>query len=338
MNKDFRLRQFNRNFRAMGTEVALWLWNNHEQRAETALAAAARFFAETEATLSRFRPESELMRLNRAAGRPFTASPVLYNLVESALEWRRRTEGIFDPTVLNALIAAGYDRPFDAIHAANGDALPAVTSPAVTSHVAPASEWSVDLNAINLLPNRQILLAAGVGLDLGGIAKGWTIQQAANRLGMWGPCLVNAGGDVACTGSPPGEPWVVTMPDPRADDLDLAVLALQNETVATSSRTIRRWQHNGKPAHHLIDPRTGAPAETAVLSVTVVSPRLPDGEIHAKTALILGAEAGIAYLERVTGIAAMVVTDDGRQLTCGRFEEKGYGSTRSFAERFGIGA
>ena len=121
-------------------------------------------------------------------------------------------------------------------------------------------------------PGRLILLPEGVGIDLGGIAKGWTIQQAAHRLGMWGPCLVDAGGDIACVGTPPGEPWVVTVADPRrrtSADEDIAVLSLSNAAIATSSRVYRSWRHAGRPAHHLIDPRTGAPAATNILSVTV---------------------------------------------------------------------
>ena len=94
-------------FRAMGTDVDAWLWNSHEQRAHNALRMVERFFAKTEARLSRFRADSELSRLNRAAGSTFMASPVLFGLVEDALAWRTRTGGIFDPAVLPALMDAG---------------------------------------------------------------------------------------------------------------------------------------------------------------------------------------------------------------------------------------
>lgn len=346
MKQETTNRQHSHHFRAMGTDVALWLWNSNEQRAWSALLAAESFFAQTEARLSRFRPDSELSRLNRAAGQPFVASQVLFGLVAEALAWRDRTKGIFDPAVLNALIASGYDRTFAAIIAKDGSTGESDASVSVDARagLAYAQERTiVDSSGIVLGPGRQILLPEGVGIDLGGIAKGWTIQQAAHRLGMWGPCLVDAGGDIACVGKPPGEPWVVTVADPRVEDEykdeDIAVVSLSNAAVATSSRIYRSWRQGGRAAHHLIDPRTGAPADTNIYSVTVLADRLPDAEIHAKTALILGEVHGLAYLNQLTGAAALVVTDDGRHLTTGNFEQKAYvpSSTlpgSSFAARF----
>ncbi len=317
-----------------------------QQRAacRTALLAAERFFAQTEARLSRFRPDSELSRLNRSEGRPFVASPVLYDLVAAALAWRDQTGGIFDPAVLKALLASGYDRSFAAIKAtADREAVGAGAGGAGAGDACAPPTAPVTSAGIVLGPGRQILLPEGVGIDLGGIAKGWTIQQAAHRLGMWGPCLVDAGGDIACVGTPPGEPWVVTVADPRMEDefadVDIAVVSLSNAAIATSSRIYRSWRQAGRAAHHLIDPRTGAPAATNIYSVTVLADRLPAAEIYAKTALILGEEQGLVYLNQLSGAAALVVTDDGRHLTTGNFEQKAYvpSSTlprSSFAERF----
>ncbi len=330
-------RQFSRRFHAMGTEVGLWLWNSNEQRAENALAAAERFFARTEARLSRFLPDSELSRLNCAAGQPFAASRVLYDLVAESLAWHSRTGGIFDPTILNALLAYGYDRPFDRILASAPQTLSqgsAAPNAEVTQHEPPHRSDPSAMHAIRLGPQRQITLPAGVGLDLGGIAKGWAIQTAAHRLGMWGPCLVDAGGDIAAVGAPPGEPWVISVAHPMHDEQDIAVLALKNEAVATSSRVYRQWRHDGRQAHHLIDPRRGAPAETNVLSVTVIAPRLPDAEIYAKTALILGEAQGLAYLNNLTGLAALLVCEDGRQCMTASFEERAYVPSNSFTDRF----
>jgi thiamine biosynthesis lipoprotein len=228
---------------------------------------------------------------------------------------------------LPALVAAGYDRSFDRILAA--EPVAALVLPV------PPPPQRVDSTGVLLGPGRQITLPAGVALDLGGIAKGWTAQQAVDRLGMWGPCMVDAGGDIACTGTPPSEPWVVTVANPEDEERDLAILSLQHEAVATSSRVKRRWTQVGQPAHHLIDPRTGAPALTNVLSVTVVAPRLPAAEIHAKTALILGEAQGLAYLSALPDVSALLVTEDGRQVMSGGFEEKAYDpSISNFADRF----
>jgi thiamine biosynthesis lipoprotein len=242
MKHDDRLRRFEHSFRAMGTEVALWVWNNNEQRAKSALFGVERFFAQTESRLSRFRPDSELSRLNRAAGWPFAASQVLFDLVASALYWRQQTNGIFDPGVLNALLAHGYDRTFAAVLAEQAVSSENVAPAAVSGQ----SQLAISVpssDGIQLGPQHTICLPAGLQLDLGGIAKGWAIQQAAHRLGMWGPCMVDAGGDIATVGAQPGEPWMASVADPTEEGQDLAFIALQNEAIATSSRVYRTWEH-----------------------------------------------------------------------------------------------
>ena len=295
----------------MGTDVGLWLWHTDEQAAQTALAWAEQFFAQVEAQLSRFLPTSELSQLNRAAGRPFYASALLFKLTRSALAWRNKTDGIFDPTILNALTAQGYDRSFEQI---NGQ----------TRHSVTPAEYRPGRIKLSR-SRRNITLEQGAGLDLGGIAKGWTVQQAARQLGQHGPALVDAGGDIACTAPPPDQPfWAVNIADPHHPAQDVASLFLANQTVATSTQTGRRWLRNGRPVHHLIDPRTGQPAQSNLAGVTVIAPRLPDAEIHAKTALILGEPKGRAYLARHPHLAGLLVTIDHRYLTFGNIEEKIY--------------
>jgi thiamine biosynthesis lipoprotein len=316
--------EFLHQFHAMGTEVGLWLWHADEQVARTALADAEEFFAHTEARLSRFQPDSELSRLNRTAGQPFVASELLYRLVDSALRWRRRTDGIFDPTILNALLAHGYDRSFDTMPLAIEPK--AAHPPANTPRSA-----HIELDRVR----QSITLPAGVGLDLGGIAKGWTVQRVAQKLGRLGPALVDAGGDIVAAGTPPAtEGWPVGVSHPHQPEADLATLILRDEAVATSSLARRRWQFGGETAHHLIDPRTGAPAKTDLVSVTVIAPRLPHAETYAKVALILGRQSGLAFLSAQPAVSAMLVTAAGRQLTTGIFEEKSYVYSPDFTESF----
>lgn len=322
MNSARALRQYEHHFRAMGTEVGAWLWRDDAQQAHTALMQVQSFFGRAEARLSRFRPESELSRMNRSAGVAFAASPMLFDLVERALAWRTATGGIFDPTILHTLEGYGYDRTFHEVEAAG------VTVVASQVHAAGAE--------VRLGPGNIISLPPGVGIDLGGIAKGRAAQVAAQRLGVWGPALVDAGGDITAVGAPPQGAWVVTAAHPVETAKDIAVLTLRDEAVATSSRAARKWTANGRPAHHLIDPRTGAPAQTGALSVTVVGKWLPDVEIHAKVALILGEEAGADYLRRLDGVSALITTDDGRNVMTGAFGERAYVSTSRFAERFAV--
>ena len=317
--------EFEHHFRAMGTEVGLWLWSRHEQQARQALVDIEQFFAQTEARLSRFQPESELSQLNRAAGRPFAASSLLFELVETALVWQERTAGIFDPTILKALMAYGYDRSFETIGEHLGQDS---NSTPIASSLKPVQ---VKLNRTE----QTITLPPESGLDLGGIAKGWTVQQAAQRLGQHGPALVDAGGDIVCVDQPPSDsPWLVGLADPHRPEIDLATLVLRNEAVATSSVARRRWRHGGIDAHHLIDPRTGAPALTDLVSVTVIGPALPAAEIHAKVTLILGQKQGLAYLAAQPALSALLVTNEGRPILYGSFENKAYVYSINFTNTF----
>jgi len=318
------MQEFTRHFQAMGTEVGLWLWHTNGQIARQALAETEYFFRQTEARLSRFQAESELSQLNRSAGQSFTASDVLFQLVAAALYWRDHSGGIFDPTILSALMAYGYDRSFEIITPCNGRGIR-------NGSQGSSGPAQVKLNRAQ----QSITLPQGVGLDLGGIAKGWTVQQAGQTLGRLGPALVDAGGDIVCVGTPPtGSTWQIGVSNPHDPDADLALLTLKNEAVATSSLVRRRWQHQGSPAHHLIDPRTGAPAVTDLVSVTVIGSSLPAAEVHAKVSLILGQTQGLAYLSAQANVSALLVTNDGHSITYGPFKEKAYVYSDNFNNEF----
>jgi len=264
----------------MGTQIDVWLEHEDGLTASFALKEAERQFSDTEARLSRFRADSELSQLNRSAGASFHASPLLFDLTQQALEWRVRTGGIFDPTILNALVATGYDRSFELIQPSSEE-----QKAVVETHVSTGRPGGVTLNAFD----QTITLAPSTTADLGGIAKGWTSQQAVRYLHEFGPALVDAGGDIACSATPSGlTSWPAALADPFHPESNICDVSLNDEAVATSSRAHRKWMHNGKAAHHLIDPRQNAPAETDLISVTVVAPSLPEAEIHAKVALILG--------------------------------------------------
>lgn len=268
-----------RTFAAMGTEVELLLDAEPSAEGDTALARAERAFERLEALLSRFRPDSELSALNRLGS--LEAGDDLVAVAALALEARERTGGLFDPTVHNALVAAGYDRTFDEL-VADGPASPAQRC---------GGRIAVD--------GRRIELEPGFRLDLGGIAKGYTVDRAAQLLGTAGPCLVNAGGDLAAR----GRSWPVGV---ETGDGQIT-LALEDGAIATSGRDRRRWRRDGAEAHHLIDPLTGTPAESDFLRVTVVAPTAVEAEVLAK-AVFLGAEPEAP---------AVLVTADGRTVLAG---------------------
>jgi thiamine biosynthesis lipoprotein len=277
-------------FHAMGTEIELLLDANDEG---SSFAQAEREFHRLEALLSRFRPDSELSRLNRAG--ELRVGPELLELTELALDGRESTGGRFDPTVHDALVAAGYDRSLEQL--ADASRAPAQPRPRCNGRV------DVDRSA------KTIRLGHGVRLDLGGIAKGWAADRALELLSRIGPALVNAGGDLAAT----PRPWPVGV-GTTAEPL---TLELDGGAVATSGRDRRRWRRNGREHHHLIDPATARPAGGDVLAVTVVASTAAEAEVRA-TAAFLARSAAQAVVEADgLGIPTVIVTREGRTLFAG---------------------
>ncbi len=269
-----------RSFPAMGTQVELLLDAAPSAESDLALARAEREFERLEALLSRFRPDSELSALNRSG--ILEAGEDLVEVTRLALEARKRTGGRFDPTVHDALVAAGYDRTFDEV-SPEGD--PSAPRPC-----------GGDVR----IEGRRIELEPGFRLDLGGIAKGYTVDRACALLAAAGPCLVNAGGDLAGG----GRLWPVGV---ETGDGELT-LGLENGALATSGRDRRRWRRGGRDAHHLIDPETGSPAENGLLRVTVFADTTVEAEVLAK-AIFLGAPADVP--------AVLVAADGSTTLTGG---------------------
>jgi FAD:protein FMN transferase len=168
---------------------------------------------------------------------------------------------------------------------------------------------------------RSARLAAGVHLDLGGVAKGWAAHQAVRRLQSYAPALVDAGGDIAVSGPRrDGSPWIIGIANPFDSQSNLGVLSITDGGVATSGRDYRRWRQGTSWQHHLIDPRTGLPAETDILSVTVTAPTVMAAETAAKTALILGSQVGVAWLNHQPGLEGLVVLENGQRLHSQNFQ------------------
>jgi thiamine biosynthesis lipoprotein len=166
-------------------------------------------------------------------------------------------------------------------------------------------------------------------LDLGGVAKGWVALQTVRRLQAFGPTLVDAGGDIALSPRPAAQPWTIGVADPLtgAPHPDL-LLQLTEGGVATSGRDYRRWRAGDEPDtwhHHILDPRTGRPAETDVLTATVIAPGSAGSavaaEVAAKTALILGSRGGLEWLEGRAPLAGVLMLEDGRVLCSSRMDD-----------------
>ncbi len=289
----------------MGTQVTVLA-------PEAAAAIAGRdieaLFAEWERILSRFQPTSELSRLNAArrgatARREVLVGDLVLAVTRAALAAAEATDGIFDPTLLHALVAEGYDRSFDL--------LPAARSWTGPTAVPGRGQWR-DVRVDLLL--RSISLPPGVGLDFGGIAKGMAVDAAVEHLRVSGitPVVVEAGGDLAVHGAPTDGTWPIAVETGST----ITNVELDRGAMATSSVAKRRWVVNGEVRHHLLDPHTGRAAATDLLSATVVANTCREAEVAAKCALILGEAAGGAFLDRL-GLAGLLVAPDDRIVPIG---------------------
>lgn len=296
-------------FEAMGCQMQAIL-DNSSPDAVQELARTPAWFADWERILSRFQQTSELTMLNHQAGTGWVqVSETLWEVLVSALSAARRSAGLVTPTVLPALKRAGYDRNFAELPRWNN-------TPGGAAH--PVADW----RAIHMdRRNRAVALPPAVQLDLGGIAKGWAADTAARRLNRFGPALVDAGGDIAIRGARAnGTPWPIGIADPHKPDQYREILLLNGGGVATSGRDYRRWRQGGRERHHIIDPRTGEPAVTDIVTATVIAPSAREAEAAAKTTLILGGAAGRAWLERFPYLAAFLITDQGTIIRTANFD------------------
>ena len=220
--------------------------------------------------LTRFTLDSELSRFNAAAGRWIDVSPELEALLRQSLDAYAMSEGLVHVGVLPALLAAGYTRDFAAGQTPSTGEI--VIAPPLPEMLA------VDAG--------RARLREGTAIDLGGIAKGWLADRAVERIGT--NALANFAGDLRARGEgPDGGGWPV--------GFGSATVLLEDIGAATSGTGGRRW---GERLHHLIDPRTGQPADTDLTEVSVLAPTGAEAEVLAKTALLLGREAGARFLDK----------------------------------------
>ncbi|HRW36358.1 MAG TPA: FAD:protein FMN transferase [Aquihabitans sp.] len=281
-----------RRFTAMGTTAHV-LVHGDEALLDLAQAEVERL----EAAWSRFRPTSEVSRLNDAGGRWVAVSPDTVLLVERAILASVVTEGRFDPTVLGDVIRAGYDRDF-ALVAARDAASPS-----------PASPLRRGVDGIEVdAAHGAVRLPAGTGFDPGGIGKGLAADLVAGRLDAEGAAgaLINLGGDLRAVGyGPDGDDWAIEL-DPAASGLPLATVSLERGAIATSTTLRRRWELDDEVRHHLIDPATGRPAVGDLVAASVLAAHGWQAEVLAKAALVAGLEAGLTLVERLGADALLV--------------------------------
>ena len=255
-----------------------------------------------EAALSRFRPDSELSRLNADPRPAVPASPLLRDAVAAGLWAAERSGGLVDPTLLGDLERAGYAETFD--HTSRADVDVALAAAPARRPAAPAARRVA--HRIGLDDAGRIVRAPGVRFDPGGIAKGMAADLAAASLPAGVRYAISCGGDLAVGGE---QPWEIAVRSARSD-AEVHRLRVHGGGVATSGIGARIWRgENGRYAHHVLDPATGRPAWTGLVAVTAVAGSALEAEVLAKSALLSGPLGARRLLRRRGGV---LQHDDGR--------------------------
>ncbi len=295
-----------RSMRAIGTTAVVAVADG--RRADEALSLLAGDLRALDEACSRFRPDSELRRVEAdGAGGPVPVSALLYELLEVAFLVATDTAGIVDPTVGSALIELGYDRDFDQIGLADqiGEHDPR-----------PAPGWW----RITLDPEaRTVAIPVGVHVDLGATAKAFAADRAAARLADVLGCgvLVNLGGDVAVAGTPPSGGWPVGIAAESCESVNRVqqVVTIVDGGLASSGTTARSWLRNGRRVHHIVDPWTGQAAPAVWSLVSVAAPSCVAANAWSTAAVVWGEDA-VANLS-AWGVPARLVDSDGKVVRCG---------------------
>jgi FAD:protein FMN transferase len=249
---------------------------------------------------SRFRPDSELSRVNRAAGKRVAIGPLLLEALRVALDAARSSGGLVDPTIGRALRSSGYDSTFRVVAARDGNAFRAefCTVPGWQT-----VELDEDAGTVHV--------PAGVELDLGATAKALACDRAATAAAaVAGGALVGIGGDITVAGAAPAGGWPLRIADDHAAPLDGPgpTVALDGGGLATSSTTVRRWRSGAVELHHLVDPRTGRPADSPWRTVSVAAKTCVDANVASTASFLLDDAPG--WLE-ARGLPARLVSVDG---------------------------
>jgi thiamine biosynthesis lipoprotein len=306
-------------FGVFGTTAVLLV--TRQNAAGRARAIADEVLARVDAACSRFRPDSELSRLNAARGAPMVISRTFADLLAAALRAAELTGGDVDPTCAGALTALGYDRDFADLPGAGPAGTPDDASAADPTGVArpfgavgPVPGWrSVHLDD----RSRRVSLTGGAQLDLGATAKAWAADRCADQIASELGCgvLVSLGGDVAVAGPPPPDGWRIKVTDDQAapDSAPGQTVTITSGGLATSSTTVRTWAHEERRVHHIINPTTGAPVTSCWRTVSVAAGTCTDANT-ASTAAIIRGGAAPGWLHDL-GLPARLVRQDGTTVT-----------------------
>lgn len=285
----------------MGTRIAVELWATDQAQGNAAIEAVLAEMRRVDEAMSTYKPTSELSIVNaRAAQEPIKISAELFDLLSTALEYSRITDGAFDITYASVGYMYDFRKHIHPDEKQIAAALPGI------------NYRHVELDKKNSTVH---FARPGVRIDLGGIGKGHAVDRGIAILQARGidHALVTAGGDSRIIGDRFGQPWVVGIRHPDRKDEVIARIPLEDAALSTSGDYERYFDEGGVRYHHIIDPKTGRSA-SKVRSATIIGPTATRTDGLSKTAFVLGPEKAIEIYNRLDDIDAVLVTPEGKVL------------------------
>lgn len=283
----------------MGTRCVVELWATNKAAGEQAIDAVFADMRQVDAMMSTYKPESEISRINaEAAQHPVAVSAELFDVIAISVEYSRLSKGVFDITYASVGYLYDYRRHVHPDDAAIRAALP-----------------GIDYRNLRLDPKAHSVAfeKPGMRIDLGGIAKGYSVDRGIDILKKAGigHAMVNAGGDTRIIGDRFGKPWVIGIRDPNDGNKVVLRMPLQDTAFSTSGDYERFFDEGGVRYHHIIDPKTGK-SPHAVRSATIIASTATRTDGLSKTVFILGPKAGIDFINGLTDADAVVIAADGK--------------------------
>lgn len=283
-------------FKPMGTQAYIEVLAKDAATADQAIAVVEAEFARVNALMSPWVDSSELSLLNReAAKHPVTVSKEMWDLLQRSRQVSELSHGGFDITFASVGFQFDYREH----------------KKPTAAELAKQKQW-INYRFVELLPNNQVKFSkSAVKIDLGGIAKGYTVERSIQLLKQLGiqHALVSAGGDTRLLGDKNGRPWLVAIKHPRAEERHVAELPLVDQAISTSGDYERYFIEDGKRYHHILDPKTGQ-SPTELMSVSVIGPDATQTDALSTTLFVLGLDKGMALIEQIPDYEAVFIRQD----------------------------
>jgi thiamine biosynthesis lipoprotein len=283
----------------MGTAILAEVWSSDADRAQTGIAAVMQEMHRIDELMSPYKQDSELSLVNReAADHPVKISRELFNLIERSLYFSRISHGAFDITFSSVGYMYDYREGIAPTDAEIKQALPGINY----------RHLILDRNASTIRFARK-----GMRIDLGGIAKGFAVDNSIAILSKMGfhQALVTAGGDSRILGDKNGKPWMTGIRDPRKKGESVVVIPLSDAAISTSGDYERYFMRNGVRYHHILNPKTGKSVHDT-RSATVIGPDATTTDALSTTLFVLGWEKAMQLLKTLPGIDAVIIDSGGK--------------------------